>query len=79
MLNFKMQGISTGQVVFITVLVFIGAVSIGLLSSWILLNAWNIFANAAAFHAVIPINWATVIGSYLIYSVVRSIFSRSEK
>ncbi|SFN29370.1 hypothetical protein SAMN05216516_1053 [Izhakiella capsodis] len=78
-MNLKMQGLSTSQAVLLIALVFIGAATIGLLFSWILLNAWNMFAHAAGFNAVIPITWATVIGSYLIYSALRSIFSSTKK
>ncbi|PIJ49183.1 hypothetical protein BV501_13735 [Erwinia sp. OAMSP11] len=77
-MNVKKQGLSTSQAVLLIALLFIGAVTIGLLISWILLNGWNMFAHAAGFNAVIPINWVTVIGSYLIYSVLRSIFSSTK-
>lgn len=57
--------------------VFILISTIGLFTSWIALHAWNFFCQSANINAVVQINFATVLGLWLLLSVIRLLLKNS--
>lgn len=77
-MKFKASGISSFNAALFVALFIIMAAVIGLAIVWGLLHIWNWFAISAGFDAQIPINFATVAGAWVIWMVLKSLFSRGK-
>ncbi|HFK2821991.1 TPA: hypothetical protein ACG1F8_005445 [Raoultella planticola] len=77
-MKIKRSEFTTGQTLMALIGIIVFVFGFSLLIVWLLLNAWNWFADAAGLSAEIPINFATVFWAWFICFVLKIIFKRSK-